>query len=207
MGTLTDLRGRRFERLLVTGRSGSDKNKGAIWECKCDCGLSKPVRAGDLLSGKTKSCGCLAIEARTKHGRNGTKLYNVWRGMLARCANPMTANYHGRGIKVCEAWLDFKTFLRDVGEIPFEGATLERKDNDGDYEPDNVVWASRKEQSANTRTNLWLEHNGERHILAQWAEITGLGTKTIGDRLRRGWSIDRALTTPAKRTREYRRTA
>lgn len=160
---------------------------------------------GHLVSGHTKSCGCLKAERDVsakyvKHGnarRNShTPEYRAWHGMLSRCTNPNVRNYHsygGRGIQVCERWQKFENFLADMGARP-EGGTLDRIDNDKCYEPGNCRWASTKVQGNNRSTNRLIEHNGRTLTVAQWAEFGGIPLPSFAGRLRRNWSMDRALT-------------
>lgn len=135
------------------------------------------------------------MPART-HGRARTPLYRVWAEMRYRCANPDHPDYRhygGRGIGVCERWADFSAFLEDMGERP-KGLTLERIDNDGDYEPGNCRWATRAEQASNMRSNRIIEHNGMAMTLSQWARYLGRPLQTIAGRLNeKGWSVGRAL--------------
>lgn len=148
--------GERFGRLVVL--SGQGKKR----ECLCDCGNTIKVgRTSDLTSGNTASCGCLRREVtranRLKHGAaSGTKVtraYGVWQTMLQRCRNPRNHkwnDYGGRGISVCERWNEFANFLQDMGEPPI-GLSIDRVDNDGNYEPGNCRWATSQQQAANRR--------------------------------------------------------
>jgi len=122
---------------------------------------------------------------------------NSWVAMRSRCLNtdhPSYQNYGGRGITVCDKWMTYEGFVEDMGVRP-DGLSLERLDNDGNYEPSNCVWATRKEQNRNHRRNQWIEYNGQKKIIEDWAELTGLNTSTLRKRLARGWSVERALKT------------
>lgn len=124
--------------------------------------------------------------------------WRTWRGLFTRCTNrkdPGWKNYGGRGITVCERWRVFENFLADMGERP-AGASIDRINNDGNYEPGNCRWATRIEQNSNTRVAKHLTMNGETRTLSGWARVVGIGAPTIHHRLKVGWSVERALTTP-----------
>lgn len=145
--------GKRYERLLVLEYSGRNKAGKDQWLCKCDCGKNKIVLGQSLRQGKTRSCGCLDIESKTKHGLSRHPLYNVWHNMIRRCYdenNSRYSDYGGRGIKVFEPWHRLENFVVDIGERPL-GATLDRIDVNQGYFPGNVRWATPKEQNLNKR--------------------------------------------------------
>lgn len=193
-----DLTGKRFGRLTVLKEAGRSKDRQIIWECICDCGNTTLVKAGNLTSGDTKSCGCLHKEKFTnfKHGQRHTKLYGVWCGIKARCQNPNSTSYKdygGRGIKICEEWEDFTNFYSwAIANGYKNGLTIERKDNNKNYSPSNCKWATYKEQANNKRNNVYFTYQGETKTLAQWDESTD---KDIAGRISKGWTIEQAMNT------------
>ena len=202
-----DLNGKTFGRLKVLKRVPvpEGKNKVAYWLCECVCG-NTITRPGHLLnSGCMRSCGCLFIDTARRtdnkfrtHGHYATRIYTTWRGMIERCTKPTSRDwkdYGGRGIKVCERWLKFENFLVDMGEQP-EGLTLDRfPNNDGNYEPDNCRWATRKQQANNRRSNVLLTFRGTTKSIAEWAAALGITYGAIYTRLRRGLPIEHILKT------------
>lgn len=155
-----NLLGKRFGRWLVVAPTKS-KTK-TKWICQCDCGAKKPVRSSSLVNGDSVSCGCYADEL--KHKYIGTSInwkspeYYVWSAMIQRCHNPKTTGYHnygGRGISVCPEWRgSFLKFFNSVGARPSNKHSIDRINNDGNYEPGNVRWATRREQNLNTRRTI-----------------------------------------------------
>ena len=156
----TWLLGRRFGRLTVINYKGRDSNSNHLWEYQCDCGTITTVRATSLIMGQTQSCGCLTIErareASTKHGLHKHPLYAIWHQMRERCYNPKCKaykNYGARNIVICKNWLeDFLNFYNWAMENGYEkDLSIDRKDVNGNYEPNNCRWATPSEQSQNTR--------------------------------------------------------
>jgi hypothetical protein len=173
------------------------------WDCRCDCGTLLAVRTGTLRA-KQRSCGCRNFEGHITHGHVGTTEYTIWLSMKQRCLNPRNKKYHyygGRGITICPAWIaSFEAFLRDVGPRP-AGMTLDRIDNDGPYAPENCRWASRTDQQQNTRRDTQqVEVDGTHVPLSVAAARAGLSRQALRQRLRSGWSLNKALTTPVRPT-------
>lgn len=188
-----DLTGMRFVRLFAIKRAGSTPKGKALWECLCDCGKMIILPGRRLVNGNTRSCGCLKRdstsarmrETRTTHGKSNTLTYRVWNTMLIRCGDPENKKfpiYGGRGITVCDRWKDFLNFLSDMGEKP-AGLSIERINNNGNYEPDNCKWATAKEQANNTRRNRRITYNGETLTLTEWSQRLGITPSTLHERI------------------------
>jgi hypothetical protein len=205
MGKLIDLTGQKFGYIAITDRGFNNKWGEATWNGICACGSFINVVAGDLKSGHTKSCGCLnkekVIERNTTHGMAYNPLYYIWYEMINRCynTNHKSYKYYGaKGIKVCQRWLDsLENFIEDMGERP-ESYTVERVNRKGDYCKENCIWATRKVQQNNTSRNVWLEFKEEKKTIAQWAYFYGIPYNTLWQRLKVGWSIEKALTIKVK---------
>lgn len=181
----------------VAARSGGQRYVLA----KCDCGTVREVHLYSLIKDRTLSCGCISDERRLKHGMASPAIrppeYIAWLSMRARCTNPHNpryGSYGARGIRVCDRWDDFDLFMADMGKRPTSEHSIDRIDNDGNYEPANCRWATRKEQSHNKSTNRWIEWDGRRMLLREWATELGIHESTLIVRLRRS-SLDRAMTT------------
>lgn len=201
-----NLKGRKFGLLKVVSRC-FDKTDGEYWNCDCKCGKTTTVLVGNLLSGKTKSCGCLqkqrAKETNAKHGESRTRLYRTWLDMRKRCQNKNVKaypNYGGRGIKVCDEWQDYETFARWALANGYnDSMTIERKDVDKDYCPENCTWVTLSEQGKNTRKNRYIEYDGNRLTLTEWSELLGGKPNLVTTRLQRGWSETDAVSIPPKK--------
>lgn len=162
---IIDLTGEQIGYWTVLEQAGTNERQSTLWRCRCKCGIEKIVVGIVLRDGRSQSCGCLKleriVERSTTHGhaRIGKKspTYETWAGMLSRCNNPNNTDYRrygGRGIAVCERWREFTNFLSDMGEKP-SGLTIDRVDNDGNYEPGNCRWATRKEQIHRIPFDQW----------------------------------------------------
>ena len=191
MSRKKDLRGKTFGKLTVLeedGRIGAN----VAWICKCECGKKIRVKANSLLSGNTSSCGCGRIEAITKHNQTGTPLFNVWRNMIERCTNPnykTYKDYGGRGIKVCDEWREFEPFYTwSISNGYGKGLSIDRINVNGNYEPSNCRWATAKQQSRNRRDTVFIEVNGVRKSISDWADALGVKRNTLYWRYSEGWS-------------------
>ncbi len=199
-----DLTGKRFGKLVVLEKHGSQVAKcgssNAIWKCRCDCGNITFAMSSNLKKGHTQSCGCWKSESQITHGMTGTRIYRIWNDMRTRCyqkSHRSYDDYGGRGITVCEEWKNSSdSFIEWAFSSGYqENLTLDRIDTNGNYEPSNCRWVTRKEQCNNTRRNVFLEYKGKRKTVSQWAEELGIKDGTIRGRLNRGWSVERALET------------
>lgn len=194
MPAFKDLTGLKFGRWTVlcwTKKKYSEQ----IWLCRCDCGTEKEVIGGTLKTGKSKSCGCYSKEVSTKHGMEGTRIYNTWAQMLSRCNNPKAQSYPfygAKGIKVCDRWKEFLHFYADMGDRQ-EGKTLDRIDSLKDYEPSNCRWAFHKEQARNKTNSKLHEWKGKMLTIAEIAENNGINRKVVENRIRRGMTMDDAI--------------
>lgn len=196
MGAFKDLTGQRFGRLTVISRA-ENRNKRTMWNCMCDCGNSVVVSGKDMRNGKTKSCGCYHKEHYAtppkmegkknpsyKHGKSGSKLFWIWAGIVQRCTNENNKGfrlYGARGITVCEEWRNsFETFYEwAIANGYSEGLSIDRKDNNKGYSPENCRWATAKDQSNNRRCNILITRNGETHTLSEWTNMLNLPYKTV----------------------------
>lgn len=209
-----NLKGKRFGRLEVIEYAGQIRFNGSgktkrQWLCKCDCGNTKIITGGSLTNGKTRSCGCLALEEERKngarrktHGMTGTRLYYIWRAMKRRCNDPRVkayTSYGGRGITVCNEWMEsFETFKNWAYSNGYnETLTIERKDVNGNYEPSNCRWATLQEQARNKRNSICVYDScGEKRNIRDVVDGKELSYDAIESRIRKGWNIEKAIYTP-----------
>lgn len=208
-----DISGQRFKRLLVLNQAGTDKEGKAVWNCICDCGKPVVVMGRYLRRGLTTSCGCLGrencLKSRTTHGftagdfsRNRPREYQTWCGMTERCENPKSKafkSYGGRGIKICERWRNsFENFFSDMGPCP-EKFSIDRINNDGNYEPKNCRWASVHQQTRNRRSTINVTLFGKTQCLTDWANELGVGVIIINYKRRKGMTPTEAVMSVASK--------
>lgn len=184
--------GDRYGRLVVVKEAASIVVSGETIrrvECVCDCGVVKEYRFQAIRSGNTRSCGCLVKDLpgcggiNKTHGMSYSSEYKIWSGMKRRCSDESFKHYFGRGIKVCDRWSSFEAFYEDMGPRPSSKHSIDRINNDGDYEPSNCRWATSKEQSRNKRVNHLIRHNGEVRCVADWADLYGVNQAILYHRL------------------------
>jgi hypothetical protein len=204
-----DLIGKKFGRLTIMAIVSPSSDGRARCSCRCDCGNETTPYLKNVKSGVTQSCGCLrkerALAAVRTHGEAGpstkTAEYVIWAAMLQRCVNPKNKRYEsygGRGIAVCERWRRYENFLADMGRRPDSKHSIERKDNDGPYSPDNCEWAVSAKQALNNRRNRLLSFRGETLPACVMARKYGIRPHTLLKRIdRSGWPLEKALTRSA----------
>lgn len=208
-----DLTGQRYGRLIVIKESAprirkDRKSVKRVWECKCDCGNTTYVIHESLVSGTTKSCGCLQKEGCPKNPdaitRKHARLYKIWRGIKERCTKPNDQhhkNYYDRGIKVCPEWMQFKPFMEWALSHGYEdNLTIDRIDVNGNYEPDNCRWATNKQQQNNKRNNVKYNYYGEQLTLSEIADRCNIKYGTLEARiLRYNYTLEEAISKPVRR--------
>lgn len=202
-----DLTGQVFGRLTALAPTSRRSGGSVVWRCRCSCGREAMIGSTTLKS-HTRSCGCWQREQAQKqmrtHGQSRTPEFDVWHSMWQRCRNHRARRWHhygGRGITVCERWQTFESFLADMGPRPSPELSLHRIDNNRGYEPGNCVWATLKEQARKKQNNRLLTLNGHTMCLAEWAEHLAVKRNTIYRRLKRGWSVEQALTISTTRSK------
>jgi len=200
MPPFIDLTGQQFESLTYLERVGQNKHKQSMWKCRCNCGQITIV-----VPGKTKSCGCLSSrhligKNSITHGMRYTPEYNAWCKMISRCHNPNypeSKYYSERNIEVCKEWRQsFIAFYEHIGPKPDTKCSIDRIDNNGNYEPGNVRWANSMTQNNNTRRNHFVTIRGWVLTISQWARFSGIKPGIIYYRLQRGWSPEKSVFHP-----------
>jgi hypothetical protein len=201
MGTHLDITGQKYGRLTAIKRIFPNRNKLQVWLFICDCGNELVVFKNNVRRGHTISCGCFAreevIKLLTTHGLTESRIYRIWSHMKGRILNKTDhayKGYGGRGIKICDRWLKFENFYEDTKKDYRENLTIDRIDNNGNYEPKNVRWVTMAEQSRNRRDSV--KYKGETASEAS-RRLGGVkSSMLVSNRLRLGWSIERAFSTP-----------
>lgn len=199
---LIDITGQVFGTRTVLGLNRTEK-RGSFWNLKCSCGAVSVVRRDSIAT--TKACkACAVSENNTRHGMSNTPTHQSWAGMFQRCNNPKSkgfARYGGRGISICEDWLVFENFMRDMGERP-DGTSIDRIDNDGNYEPSNCRWATQKTQTNNRSVTRTITANGQTLPLTEWSALIGVKPITLEKRVKAGWSDHDVINTPIMTSEE-----
>ena len=189
--------GNKYNRLTVVAELDRNNHNQRVFKCECECGNEVTAIGSDLRYNHTMSCGCYNSDRLTKHGMAGTSVYKIWSAIHQRCTNKDNSNYHnygGRGITICDEWLKFEGFYKDMGEA--NGLTIDRIDNNKGYSKDNCRWATRKEQANNLRSNVLITYKGETKTVGEWADITGMNIDTLRRRVYDGWGADRVIEEP-----------
>lgn len=189
-----DLTGQKFGRWTVKGIARRTDRRRYYWACVCECGAKGEVLSDSLRTGKSRSCGCLQREVvgakATRHGLFDHPAYSSYRAMRSRCENPKAPYYElygGRGIAVCPRWAAFETFWLDMGPTWKPGLSIERVDNNGNYEPSNCRWATALEQGSNRRDNVILNTSEGQMTIAEASRRFNIPFRTIASRIRYGW--------------------
>lgn len=205
-----DLVGQKFWCLTVKEFVGISEKGTTLWKCQCDCGKESTVVGAFLKNGHSKSCGCLAIKngklANTTHGMAKTPLHKIWLGIKNRCYNKNTISYKdygGRGIKICERWLEFKYFHWDMHSEYKIGLTIERKDVNKDYCKENCIWIPRSEQSRNRTNTIWIKTELGLMTVTDAAKKAGVSWFCMYNRHLRNCPIDKLLTGSHKAGRSF----
>lgn len=207
----TELSGKRFGKLLVLCRINrtEDGDNAPIWECKCDCGNMTKVKSGNLMNGKTNSCGCIRRKNTSELGRSRRvysetekRLRSIWTDMLRRCEKPSNKDFHNygaRGIVVCNEWHSFDTFKEWSFENGYASSlSIDRVDVNGDYSPSNCKWATVTEQANNKRNTQFVNYNGEKISVANLSREKGVSYPTLLSRIKAGWDIETAVSKPVR---------
>lgn len=205
---LLDLTGKQFGNWRVVGIGERRRQPSGVlrvyWDCICECGTQRDVISGHLTSGLSVSCGCIqshdGVGFSFGESPANSREKKAWTSMINRCTssnNPRYYRYGGRGIKVCQRWMEsFENFFSDMGERPSMAHSVDRIDNDGDYCPENCRWATRKEQQRNQERTMFVTANGLTLPMREWAERTGISIVTLQSRKYRGYTDDQIINQP-----------
>lgn len=192
---IQDLTGQRFGKLIALREDGRN-NGNVLWCCKCDCGNYHSTRASNLKRGRTKTCGGCLADTHSRH-----PLYKTWKEMRQRCKNKNSKvykHYGGRGITICNRWHDFNNFRDDMASTYKKGLSIDRIDNNGNYEPSNCRWSTPKEQARNKRNNIYVRYKGQHRLLIELSEICCVNFNVLKGRIDLGWDIEKTLNTPVR---------
>ena len=206
-----ELSGKRFGKLLVLYRVNQteDGDHAPLWKCQCDCGNTVKVKSGNLMSGKTNSCGCIKREKTSLLGRSRRiysatekRLHSIWTDMLRRCENPSNKDFHNygaRGITVFNEWHNFESFKAWSFENGYaSNLSIDRIDVDGGYSPSNCRWATVMEQANNKRNTRFVNYNGEKISVANLAKKKNISYPTLLARIKAGWNVEDAVSKPVR---------
>lgn len=206
MSKIKNETGNNYGRLHVVEYYGKNKRKSALWRCICKCGKESIVEGTLLRSGHTKSCGCLQSEItsknnvkyKTTHGKRNTRLYKIWTGMKDRCLNVNSnnfKNYGARNINICKEWKDDYIQFHNwsISNGYKEGLTIDRIDNDGDYEPNNCRWVSAEKQSRNKRDTIKIRYNNKEYCLAELSRVVEIPESTLRYRYHKGYRGEKLI--------------
>lgn len=199
MAAFIDLTGDVYDRWTVLGRAEDDENGNIRWSCICTCGTRAIVYGGNLRNGSSRSCGCLQTERvrdrHTTHGMSRSKEYRTWYSMKARCDK----EGNSRAPALCDRWAEsFESFVEDMGPAPGKEYNMDLIDSTKGYTPENCRWSDKPDLQSNKSNNRYLELNGQSMTLSKWARSLGMSRQALHSRLHKGWSIEKALTTPIK---------
>lgn len=200
-----DISKQTFNKLTAVNFEYRDDKMRHYWRFRCECGRELIIRKGSVTSGNTKMCKeCANIQLsknKTTHGMSKTRIYKEWAGMIQRCTNPKNTSYErygAKGVTVCDEWLDdFMNFYNWAMANGYrDDLTIDRIDNEKGYSPDNCRWATEKEQAYNKKSNRNLTYKGKTMTMAEWAKVIGISSSSLFGRMKRGWSVEKALSTP-----------
>ena len=196
MSKAKDITGCKYNRLTAVRFSHADKNYNQYWVFRCDCGNEIVARKSFVVSGHTKSCGCLqkevaseeVIKTSIKHNHSNARLYKIWKGMISRCTLEGHKYHYEKGITVCDEWRsDFMNFYNwAISNGYTEKLTIDRIDNNGNYEPNNCRWATYREQAQNTYKNHFITHNGQTKCITEWCRELNIKVSTFCQRIKNG---------------------
>lgn len=213
MPRINDITGKKFGKLTAIKRVGKSKRGRYLWLCKCECGGEKVVEHSDLVTGNTKTCGC--VITNTSHGMSRSKLYKKWTDIKMRCYNPQNRNfknYGERGIKMCEKWKnDFSSFAIWAMQNGYDDSaprgkyTIDRIDVNGDYTPENCRLVNIQTQERNKRNTFYAEYHGFQIPIAELCAELNIPSQTVYNRIVRGWTFEMAVTTHIKYRSEQRK--